>query len=74
MSGGAPMPSPRPTIELTVTGTHRLTEATVEIRFQRPPGFAFVPGQRIQILHGSLRRERQRWSAPSDLLSSNSKD
>jgi len=51
------MPEPPPTIELTVTSTRKLTEATVEIRFRRPAGFSFLPGQRIRIRHRSLCRD-----------------
>jgi len=51
------MPNPRPTIELTVTATRQLAPGTFEIRFRRLPGFTFLPGQRIRILHRSLCRD-----------------
>jgi ferredoxin-NADP reductase len=51
------MPNPLPTIELTVTATRQLAPGTFEIRFRRPPGFTFLPGQRIRIWHRSLCRD-----------------
>lgn len=40
-----------------VTGKRWLTQRTFEIRFGRPDGFDFLPGQKIGFIHGALQRD-----------------
>ena len=40
-----------------VTCTNRLTDNTVEIRFERPKGFDFLAGQKIGVMHDDLYRD-----------------
>lgn len=47
-------------------GRRRLSERTFEIRFSRPPGFAFKAGQRIRIHHRSVARDYTPVSAPGE--------
>lgn len=44
----------------------RLSAGTVEIELERPPGFSFFPGQRIQLFRGQDAREYSLVSAPED--------
>ena len=44
-------------IGVQVTGNHRLTENTFEIRFRRPEGFDFLAGQKIGIMYDALYRD-----------------
>lgn len=47
-------------------GRRRLAAGTVEIELERPPGFSFLPGQRIQLFRGHDAREYSLVSAPED--------
>lgn len=42
---------------LEVAERHWLTEQTFEIRFVRPPGFEYLPGQKVGFVDGTLRRD-----------------
>ena len=45
---------------------HWLSKKTFEIVLERPEGFNFQPGQRIQIFHEDIERDYSLSSAPSD--------
>ncbi len=47
----------RTPIAVQVAGNRRLTENTFEIRFNRPEGFDFLPGQKISVLQEDLHRD-----------------
>ncbi len=42
---------------LEVTGHRWLSDHTIEVRFQRPQGFDFLPGQKIRFIDGKLERD-----------------
>ncbi len=42
---------------VTVISRRQLCPSTVEVRFSRPDGFSFVPGQKISFFHLALRRD-----------------
>lgn len=42
---------------LEVSGHRWLTGQTVEVRFQRPRGFDFLPGQKVRFVDGKLERD-----------------
>lgn len=44
----------------------RLSAGSLEIELERPPGFSFIPGQRIQIFRGRDTREYSLVSGPED--------
>ncbi len=52
--------------EVAVVGSRRLADHTVEIRFQRPDGFGFLPGQKISIAHHDLHRDYSLCSSQQD--------
>jgi len=43
-----------------------LTENSIELRFQRPKGFEFTPGQYIRLYHETLERDYSLASGPDD--------
>jgi ferredoxin-NADP reductase len=43
-----------------------LTKNTFEVKFARPLGFTFTPGQRIRLRHGDMERDYSLISAPDD--------
>jgi benzoate/toluate 1,2-dioxygenase reductase subunit len=43
-----------------------LTKNSIELRLERPAGFAFKPGQRIRIYHADLKRDYSLASGPED--------
>ena len=49
-----------------VTGRTWLTDRTFEMRFERPAGFAFLPGQKIKLTVGPTYRTYTLISAPKD--------
>jgi ferredoxin-NADP reductase len=49
-----------------LTARRWLTGRTFEIRFSRPPGFVFAPGQRIRIHHPTAARDYTPVSNPGD--------
>ncbi len=51
---------------VTVSGHQWLTAHTFEIRFRRPAGFAFLPGQKVQVVHGRIVRDYSLLSLPED--------
>ncbi len=55
-----------PAYRSRLLGRRRLASGTVEIELDRPPGFFFVPGQRIQLFRGRESREYSLVSAPQD--------
>jgi ferredoxin-NADP reductase len=52
--------------EVEVVGSRRLADHTVEIRFQRPDGFGFLPGQKIGVAHHALHRDYSLCSSQQD--------
>lgn len=42
---------------LEVTGHRWLTDQTIEVRFERPRGFDFLPGQKVRFVDGKLERD-----------------
>jgi benzoate/toluate 1,2-dioxygenase reductase component len=50
----------------SVTGRKWLSTETFEIRFERPPGFEFIPGQKIELVCGDIHRTYSLISAPRD--------
>jgi ferredoxin-NADP reductase len=54
------------TFPLTLIARRRLSKRAFEIRFSRPPGFIFKPGQRIRIYHPSAARDYTPVSTPHD--------
>jgi benzoate/toluate 1,2-dioxygenase reductase component len=42
---------------LEVTGHRWLTAQTIEVRFGRPRGFDFLPGQKVRLAYGQLERD-----------------
>jgi ferredoxin-NADP reductase len=61
-----PLPPSGATGRLTLENRRFLTTDTVEIGFGRPAYFEFRAGQRIQLLHGNLRRDYSIISDPAD--------
>lgn len=53
-------------IEATVAGLTWLTAHTFEIRFHRPAGYTFQPGQKVEVLHQHIRRTYTLLSNPQD--------
>lgn len=51
---------------VTVSGLTWLADHTFEIRFHRPNGFEFVPGQKIGIVHGTIYRDYSLISSTHD--------
>jgi ferredoxin-NADP reductase len=60
MSSGDDKPLSAPQTQLLfavrVSGRKWLAEHTFELRFDRPPGFAFLPGQKLKLFHNGIER------------------
>ena len=51
---------------MTVTGHKWLAPSTLEIRFEKPSGFSFVPGQKVRLVHDRIDRIYSLTSRPQD--------
>jgi benzoate/toluate 1,2-dioxygenase reductase subunit len=49
-----------------VCGQKWLTAHTFEIRFRRPAEFAFLPGQKVQVIHEGVKRDYSLLTTPDD--------
>jgi ferredoxin-NADP reductase len=49
-----------------ITARRHLTPRTFELTLVKPPGFIFVPGQRVRLKHGGAERDYSIASAPSE--------
>jgi benzoate/toluate 1,2-dioxygenase reductase component len=56
----------RTCFEVQVAAKRRLASHTVEIRFQRPKGFAFSAGQKISVAHQGIHRDYTLVNSPQD--------
>ena len=52
--------------QVPVTGVVRLTQQTFEIRFRRPQGYNFLPGQKLELVHGRIHRDYTLITTPDD--------
>ena len=59
-------PDERALYPVPVTGRTWLTDQTFEIRFARPAGFDFLPGQKIKLMAGPTHRTYTLINAPHD--------
>jgi benzoate/toluate 1,2-dioxygenase reductase subunit len=53
-------------LTLKISARRWLSSHTVEIRFRRPEGFAFLPGQKIRFVHQGTERDYTLINAPAD--------
>jgi ferredoxin-NADP reductase len=49
-----------------ITARRHLAPRTFELTLVKPPGFSFVPGQRVRLKHGGAERDYSIVSAPSE--------
>ena len=66
MDSPFPQTAELPLLAAPVTGHRWLTPNAFEIRFERPPEFEFLPGQKIRLVHAQTDRTYSLINAPRD--------